>query len=819
MNLLKKEAYRSLIALVAPMGYGKTTILGAWANALSPSHTIGWLTLDSGDNDVHRFLSSVILSLPLDKATKSNLLEQLRIERNAPSLLPLIESIANQLNARGEVHLFLDNYEAIREEAVHRVMELLIALSLKHVHLYIASREKLPFYSNIRHLHPGPLTLSRDHLKLSGAEIKQYVKHAAKIQLPNDETMRLEQITEGWFPALTIYSSYLDGSRATTFGEPYPPVDALQSELHERFLNDIFNLLPPDLQQFMLQTSIPDFFHADFSLALTDNPRNNIYIERLVRQNLFLFQESNGQYRYHGLFLRFLRAHCIEMDQDRFMLLHARSISWFEQQGMVLEAVRHALRIAAYDRASELLLADMATTFSYPMQSLIELMERFPDPEIYRRPSIAMLYAWCLTAEHRITAAETVLHKTEAYMTDEQYPFPPTGEDLRGYLASIYSRIYFLRRDTEKGMAYMRETGQRLNGPGYLYSHINTLNPSGSSLLRSDVGHWGAIDQSIAMCEEGKAGWKGINQGYGIMESLLGECLYERNQLIEAEKFLLNGRKIGLDLMDPGLLLPTSLTLAQLKQDIGEQQAAQSLLEETGKLLSKHTPNALPVVHACQARLDMKSGNWAQAKRWLRTQPFATDGEPDKRHMYGYLTILRAYIHLRQYGQGIRLGEKLLQFCTNMYLQYYIAEIQMLLAILYEKNGDTGTALRKIGHALEIGREEGYVRLFLNEWDLAESAVRRYGKMEQLSPAGRSYVEQLIRPGIESEPSNDKTSLARNKLSSKEYEVLQLLIQGQSNAMIAKNLSITIETVKTHCKHIYFKLHLKSRKEVQRHFN
>ena len=372
--------------------------------------------------------------------------------------MPLVETIANQLNALGEVHLFLDNYEAIREEAVHRMMGLLITRSMKHVHIYIASREKLPFYSNIRNLHPGPLTLSHDHLKLSGTEIHQFMKYTTKTQLPNEVTMRLEQNhgrMVSRFSDLFIVHRWKQG--ATTSGR-YPPIEVVQSDVNERFLNDIFMQQSPDLQQFMLQTSIPDFFHTDLGSALTRNPQNSTYIDHLVRQNLFLFQEKNGQYRYHNLFLCFLRARCKEMDQDWYQSMHIRSSEWFEQHGMLLEAVRHALRTAAYDRASELLLAGISATFSYPMKSLIELIEQFPDMELHQRPSIAMLYAWCLTAEHRITAAETVLRKTEAYMTDEHYLFP-TGEDLRGYFASIYSRISFLRRDTENGIAYMRKPG------------------------------------------------------------------------------------------------------------------------------------------------------------------------------------------------------------------------------------------------------------------------------------------------------------------------------------------------------------------------
>ena len=131
-------------------------------------------------------------------------------------------------------------------------------------------------------------------------------------------------------------------------------------------------------------------------------------------------------------------------------------------------------------------------------------------------------------------------------------------------------------------------------------------------------------------------------------------------------------------------------------------------------------------------------------KNWLRNQPLVTDEELDKRHMYRYLTVLRAHIYLGQYRQGIHLGEKLQQFCSTLYLQYYVAETQMLLAILYERNGDTDSALRKIEHAIELGQEEGYIRLFLNVWELAESVVRKYGKHAQISKVDLSFVEQLM---------------------------------------------------------------------------
>jgi len=199
----------------------------------------------------------------------------------------------------------------------------------------------------------------------------------------------------------------------------------------------------------------------------------------------------------------------------------------------MVAAVRHRCGFR-YERASELLLQAVAATFSCPTR-LINCGQ-FPSLEISSRPSVAMIYAWFLTAEHRIATAETVLDQAEMRMTENFCPFPPTGEDLRGYTASIRSRIHFLRRDAERGMALMMETEARLRGPGYLYSHFNTLDPAGSSLLKSDAGHWGASIRPSRCANMPNRHGRGLTRGTGSSISCWAQCHYERNRLIRRRR-------------------------------------------------------------------------------------------------------------------------------------------------------------------------------------------------------------------------------------------------------------------------------------------
>jgi LuxR family maltose regulon positive regulatory protein len=371
----------------------------------------------------------------------------------------------------------------------------------------------------------------------------------------------------------------------------------------------------------------------------------------------------------------------------------------------------------------------------------------------------------------------------------------------------------------------MQETATRLNGAGYLYNHINSLDPHGSSLLKSNVGYWGAIDQSIAVYGYAEPLWSGVNQGYGIIHTVLGECYYERNQMNEAEKSLLTGRRVGLDLLDAGIILPASLTLVQLKRARGEHQAAQIFLDETRKLLANEFGDSgVFVLDACQVRLHIQADQHGPVRKWFRRQSPDAYGVLDIRYVYEYLTLLRVYAFLGHFRHGIAFGERLLQFSQTWYLHYYIAEIHLLLAILYAGDGDRNTAFHRLDSAMEIALKEGYVQLFLAEWKPAEQLLDKYGKHIRLKKTKAAqeiltFYNQLIQYRNEQELSADKDRFVQKQLTAKEYKVLQALIAGKSNAVIADELSVKLETVKTHCKNIYKKLHLKSRKAVLRHFS
>lgn len=610
---------------------------------MSPEIFTGWLTLEEADNDRSRFLGRLTAILAFEE------------EITAP---PSLDSVVRSFYARDEIRLFLDRFEAIHEADIRDMLKDLIIQAPAHVRFYIAGRDVTPLLSDARIPHSDMLIVTPEHLKLDTDETRRLVQMSTGIELENDVVQTLEQLTEGWLPAISCYISYLDGSRAHR-RKPDAVINAIGPDMQSLFYI-AFLRQSPELQSFMLQTALPDFFDTELAFALTQHPQTVDTIKHIAGSGLFLSQEASDRYRYHPLYASFLRRHLTE--QEQYEQLCDRYGAWLENKGHLLDAIRHWLHISNYERATNAFLADIPSLFSHPTKKVLQVLDAFPLKELIRSPTAAILYAWFLITDQRISTAETVLHRTEAGMREDQtYLFALTGEDLRGYIASFHSIIYYLRHDQEKGSAFMQETESRLNGRGLIYCHTSSISKPVGSLFKSAFGHWGSLDQSIAMCEYAEEKWRGDSVGYGYFQALLGECLYERNQLDDAERCLLIGRRIGLDRRDAGLLIPTTLTLIQIRLNEGNATAAQRLLEETQTLLANQ-PEAAWLLDACKARLCMETDDADSVSRWFANQEETTSGAHDHNYMYGYLTLLRALL----YREKSREASLMRKACFNI---------------------------------------------------------------------------------------------------------------------------------------------------------
>src|SRR5713226_6579321 len=352
-----------LTLLCAPAGFGKTTLLSAWASR----HTaqVAWLSLDELDTSPTRFWVSLIAALRRCERDAPSLGETavaLLQSPQPPPLTTILTVLLHELESR-EAHpvlivLILDDYQVIEEQAIHEGMSFFLEHLPAHLHVILASRVE-PDLKLSRWRMRGQLTEIRaDELRFREVEASQYLGQMLSPPLSEEEVRRLMSRTEGWIAGLHLAALTLQKRedraaflQAFTGSQRYL-LDYVQEEILAR--------LQTPVRDFLLHTAILSRLDASVCQAVTAAPTREASQQMLVfleRANLFLvpLDEERRWYRLHDLFREALRASLHTAQPEMEPVLHRRAARFYEAQGQWHEAIAHALAAADYSTAARLM--------------------------------------------------------------------------------------------------------------------------------------------------------------------------------------------------------------------------------------------------------------------------------------------------------------------------------------------------------------------------------------------------------------------------------------------------------------------------------
>ncbi len=356
---LDRGTASKLVLVSAPAGFGKTTLLTEWLAArpaaLADERLAAWLSLDRGDNDPASFWAYVIAAL---RTVASGVGESALSLLDAPQPPPIetvLTTLLNDLGAvAGEIVLVLDDYHVIDAREVQDGMAFLLDHLPPRLHVVIASRAD-PALPLARMRARGELAEIRAaELRFTADEAAAYLNEMMGLQLTARDVAALEGRTEGWIAALQLAALSMQGRDdvagfiAGFAGDDRYVVDYLAEEVLAR--------QPDRVQAFLLQTSILGRLSGPLCDAVTGQGGGKAMLEALDRGNLFLvsLDDRRRWYRYHHLFADVLQARLLDEQPGQVPDLHRRASEWYEQNGELSEAVRHALAAGDFERAAGL---------------------------------------------------------------------------------------------------------------------------------------------------------------------------------------------------------------------------------------------------------------------------------------------------------------------------------------------------------------------------------------------------------------------------------------------------------------------------------
>jgi len=454
----------------APAGFGKTTIIREWIKTTKPEKPFGWLSLDDGDNDPVRFLIYLVSAIQkVNPEIGETILASLNSSQ-IPPLLELVETLINEISFEAKPFLIvLDDYHLIKKVEVHSILQLLLKRQPDGLHLVIITREDPPF-SLPRMRVQGQITEIRERdLRFTLSEAQAFLVQTMGLELSTQDIDKLEERTEGWAAGIQLAALALDElaneEERQTFIEDFTGSNRL---IVDYLISEVLQRQSETTRRFLLRTSILGRFCAELCDYIVfedhDAGSSQPVLDSLEQGNMFLVPLDNQRhwYRYHHLFSEMLFHSLHRSYPEQIPVLHRKASAWFEAQGLIPEAMKHALASKDWDYVKDLLNRHaLPMIFQGYLNLVVEWCREIPKTYLEKSPDISIYYAWALVLTFRydfLDAVEEELQNVARAIEKPDLPayanvgqgqaWVPYRDWIIGHICVIRSQILLARFNT-----------------------------------------------------------------------------------------------------------------------------------------------------------------------------------------------------------------------------------------------------------------------------------------------------------------------------------------------------------------------------------
>jgi LuxR family maltose regulon positive regulatory protein len=723
----------------------------------------------------------------------------------------------------------------------------------------------------------GQLTeLRATDLRFTPSEAADFLNQVMGLGLSAKDIAALERRTEGWIAGLQLASLALQGRSMQGRKDATSLVKSFTGShryVLDYLVEEVLEQQSESVQTFLLQTAVLDRMTGSLCDGLTGQENGQATLEMLERANLFIvpLDDERRWYRYHHLFADLLRQRlhrsaalspplCLpsleghpmgDAEGGSVAELHIRASTWYEENGMELEAFHHAAAAHDVERAERLMEGDgMPLPFRGMVAPVLNWLASLPTAVLDARPLLWVTYASVILATSQRSGVEEKINAAEAALQDAG-PVPSSAEgpdektrDLVGRIAALRATLAidqdhreviaqsrraleYLHPDNlpfrtstawKLGVAYQLQ-GDRAAASRAFREVISTSQASGNTffaiLATIGLGQLQEAGNQLSLAAET---YRRVLRLAGdlprpvICDAYLGlaRISYEWNDLDAAQQHGQQSVQLGRQIDSRDQFVSCGVFLARLKLVRGDVAGTTAILVEADQFARQHDyVYQIPEVAAGQVRTLLIQGNLAAAAHLAQVHE---------------LPISQARVHLAQGdpGKALALLEPLRQQAEakdwqDERLKVMVLQTLALHAGTQRSHGKEDPAVQLLGETLALAEPEGFVRIFVDEGppmaELLYKALKR-----GIAP---DYVRRLLAafPDAESEktvPSKSQASKSDliEPLSEREIEVLQLIAEGLTNQEIASRLYLSSHTIKAHTRNIYGKLDVHSRTEA-----
>jgi LuxR family transcriptional regulator, maltose regulon positive regulatory protein len=840
----------------APAGSGKTLLLRSWIAGAGLAERAAWVPVQGEERDPQRFWLFVLGALR-DTAAGGKLVRPVTA---APDLdgWAVVERLLEDLASLDDrLWLVIDDLHELRSAEALQQLELLVMRAPAGLRFVFATRHDLRLGLHRLRL-AGELTEIRAaDLRFTQQEARGLLE-AAGVELPGPAMARLYDRTEGWAAGLRLAALSLAG-------HPDPERFAAEFSGSERtvaeyLMAEVLERQPEPVRRLLLRTSVLERVSGELADLLAGVSGGERILQQLEQSNAFVvsLDARRSWFRYHQLFADLLQLELRGTAPAELPALHAAAAGWYADHGYLVEAVRHAQAAEDWGLAARLL-SDHWVGFGLNGLGATahELLAGFPADVIAADAELAARMAGDELARGSLEEAERYLA-----LATRELESVPAGRRGRAQVVLAVVRMRFARQRGD--LAAVAEAAERL------FASAGAADPAWLG-LGEDLRMLALIYLGIAELWTGDFAEadRHLEQGVALAQRIGRPYLEVTGlaywaQLVSWRSFLLATQRSrqAIELAErhgwadepvAGVAY-LALSLAELSQ--GRLEEAEGALEQAERtLLAEAEPAAGMRLHYARAVFELVSGRYDAALVAFRTaerlaglldaehtfavrlrshllqalvrmgetqsaeQAFAGMDEPERET--GEMLIAMAVLRLARgdpKAATVALVPVLDGSASLMNAQYWLVQAFLLEAVARDTLGDAGAARRALERALALAEPEGLVFPFL--LDPAPGLLERHRRHGTAHAAliseilgllaGRKPVAPRSAAGVDGAGWRG----LREPLSQSEVRVLRYLPTKLSAPEIADELYLSVNTVKTHMRHVYDKLGVHRRHEA-----
>jgi LuxR family maltose regulon positive regulatory protein len=344
-------AQAPVVTVVAPPGYGKTTLMAQWAERIGPR--VAWVSCDEKDNDPVVLLSALAVALDRIEPVDPNIFWALASSGAGITVVPRFVSAVASM--RRPVTVVLDHAEAVtNKQCLNTIAEFVLHLP-PGWQFALASRASVPLPAARLRAQGGIVEISAEDLAMGPLEASRLLRRAGA-EVGEASIRDLLQRTEGWPAGLYIAALAMkSGTRQSRVGFTFTGDDIFMGDY---LRSELLDRVSDAEASFLIRTSVLDRMCGPLCDAILGEKGSGRVLERLESRNLLVvpLDRRREWYRYHHLLRELLQSELRRREPDLAADLHFRAAAWFEANAMPEAAIEHAQAAGDYDRMARLVL-------------------------------------------------------------------------------------------------------------------------------------------------------------------------------------------------------------------------------------------------------------------------------------------------------------------------------------------------------------------------------------------------------------------------------------------------------------------------------